>query len=51
MSAASDRSVVARQWLEKADNDLKTAQHTLTLGDDCPFDTVCFHAQQCVDSP
>lgn len=26
-----------------------TAEHTLTLGDDCPFDTVCFHAQQCVE--
>lgn len=39
---------VAREWTAKADNDLKTATHTLTLGEDTPTDTVCFHAQQCV---
>ena len=40
---------VLREWLAKADNDLTTAAHTLTLGEDCPTDTVCFHAQQCVE--
>jgi HEPN domain-containing protein len=25
------------------------AAHTLKLGADCPTDTVCFHAQQCVE--
>lgn len=40
---------VAASWVEKADNDLKNASHTLTLGDDCPTDTVVFHAQQCVE--
>jgi HEPN domain-containing protein len=39
-----------RQWMEKADHDLQNAEHTLTLhDDDCPFDTVCFHAQQCAE--
>jgi HEPN domain-containing protein/predicted nucleotidyltransferase len=38
-----------QEWLEKADNDLKTAVHTLKLGRDCPTDTVCFHAQQCIE--
>jgi HEPN domain-containing protein len=42
-------AVVAREWTAKADNDLKTAAHTLKLGDKCPTDTVCFHAQQCVE--
>jgi len=28
------------QWIEKAENDLINAEHTLTLQDDCPFDTV-----------
>ena len=28
---------------------MKNATHTLTLGEDCPTDTVCFHAQQCVE--
>lgn len=37
------------QWVEKAEHDLRTAEHTLTLKEDCPFDTVCFHAQQCVE--
>ncbi len=40
---------VIREWLVKADNDLKAAVHTLALGRDCPTDTVCFHAQQCVE--
>ena len=42
-------AIVAREWIAKADNDLKTAAHTLKLGDKCPTDTVCFHAQQCVE--
>jgi len=40
---------VAREWTTKADNDLKNALHTLKLGKECPTDTVCFHAQQCVE--
>jgi HEPN domain-containing protein len=40
---------VIREWLEKADNDLLTAIHTLKLGALCPTDTVGFHAQQCVE--
>jgi len=43
------RLEVARQWLEKADHDLRNARHTLTLEENCPYDTVCFHAQQCVE--
>ncbi len=41
--------VVAREWIAKAENDLKNAAHTLKLGTECPTDTVCFHAQQCVE--
>jgi HEPN domain-containing protein len=37
---------VVREWVMKAENDLITARHTLELGDACPTDTVCFHAQQ-----
>lgn len=37
---------VIREWLAKADHDLTNAAHTLSLGVDCPTDTVCFHAQQ-----
>jgi HEPN domain-containing protein len=41
--------IVIREWVDKAENDLKTAAHTLTLGRGSPTDTVCFHAQQCVE--
>jgi HEPN domain-containing protein len=41
--------VVVREWIAKAENDLKNASHTLKLGKDCPTDTVCFHGQQCVE--
>lgn len=40
---------VAAEWVAKAENDLKNAAHTLKLGRECPTDTVCFHAQQCVE--
>jgi HEPN domain-containing protein len=49
MPAPDPAIAVLREWLAKADNDLKTAAHTLTLGKDAPTDTVCFHAQQCVE--
>ena len=46
-----DERVVAvvRDWVVKAENDLTNAAHTLKLGRKCPTDTVCFHAQQCVE--
>lgn len=40
---------VVREWVLKAENDLKAAAHTLKLKEDCPTDVVCFHAQQCVE--
>ncbi len=49
MPAPNPVITVIREWLVKADNDLLTAAHTLTLGAACPTETVCFHAQQCVE--
>lgn len=50
MTEPRDQLRQVRQWLEKADHDLRNAEHTLTIRDEeCPFDTVCFHAQQCVE--
>lgn len=41
---------LTQKWLDRAAGDLKTAQHTLKLSDrECPFETVCFHAQQCAE--
>jgi len=39
---------VVRAWFKKADNDLLTAEHTMTL-EHPPCDTVCFHTQQCAE--
>lgn len=49
MSAPPERGNVVRQWIQKAENDLLNAEHTLTLAERCPFDTICFHAQQCAE--
>jgi HEPN domain-containing protein len=49
MPAPDPLMLVVRSWVLKAENDLKTAVHTLILGAECPTDTVCFHAQQCVE--
>ena len=40
---------VTREWVEKAENDLANAVNTLKMEKRCPTDTVCFHAQQCVE--
>lgn len=50
MNVPAEKLHAVRQWIEKAEHDLKNAEYTLTLDDaGCPFDTVCFHAQQCVE--
>jgi len=48
MAISAEVLEVARQGVTKAEHDLKNAEHALPLKKDCPFDTVCFHAQQCV---
>jgi len=40
----NEQVAVVREWVGKAENDLKNATHTLKLGKECPTDTVCFHA-------
>ncbi len=49
MNEAPERVQAALDWFEKADHDLVDAEHTLTLTDNCPFDTISFHAQQCAE--
>jgi HEPN domain-containing protein len=49
MSVPPENLPIVRQWVEKAEHDLRNAEHTLTMEEDCPFDTVCFHAQQCAE--
>jgi HEPN domain-containing protein len=40
---------VVRGWITKAEDDLRIAEHALALGEECPSDMVCFHAQQCAE--
>jgi HEPN domain-containing protein len=49
MSEAPDFREAVRFCVVKAEHDLKTAEHTLQIQDDCPFEIVCFHAQQCAE--
>ena len=49
MTATDDNLFILRSWVEKAENDWINATHTLKLEKNCPTDTVCFHAQQCVE--
>jgi HEPN domain-containing protein len=42
------RDVVA-QWFKKADHDLSAAEVLLAANDACLTETVCFHAQQCIE--
>ncbi|MBI4383540.1 MAG: HEPN domain-containing protein [Nitrospinae bacterium] len=49
MSKRDDIHAVGAEWVKKAENDLTAASHTLTLGEKCPTDAVCFHVQQCVE--
>lgn len=41
---------LVREWVAKAENDLLTVSHTLTLGTRYPTDALCFHAQQAADA-
>ncbi len=43
-----DREEHVRRWIVKAEHDLRTAD-TMIRVDDPTTDTVCFHAQQCVE--
>ena len=38
-----------RQWAGRADDDLRVAEHTLTLTHACPYRLVAYHAQQCAE--
>ena len=49
MNGPPERLAVVRGWIQKAENDLKNAAWTLKIEGDCPTDTACFHAQQCIE--
>jgi hypothetical protein len=50
MPASEAVLTVVREWIIKADHDLTAAAQILKLGKATPAETVCFHAQQCVEN-
>ena len=49
MNGPPELAATARQWAEKAEHDLTAARDLLEHSSNCPFDVVCFHAQQAVE--
>lgn len=47
---ADDKTLtIVQEWVARAENDFKSAAHLLKMKNYCPTDTVCFHAQQCIE--
>lgn len=42
-------AAVAREWVTKAENDLRAAQYLLEPRAERPTDAICFHSQQCTE--
>ena len=50
MSAPPDGvQLWVRKWVEKAEEDFTSAKHLLKVEENTPLETICFHAQQCVE--
>ena len=49
MNIRPEQHKLVKQWIEKAEEDFRTADYLLTLKEDCPLNSVCFHSQQCVE--
>lgn len=49
MSGLPEIIAEIRRWVEKAENDFRNAEYVLTLKENCPFDTVSYHCQQCAE--
>ncbi|MCK4351885.1 HEPN domain-containing protein [candidate division WOR-3 bacterium] len=43
-----DKNTLSKGWFKKAENDLRAAEHLITI-DNPPTDTVCFHCEQCAE--
>jgi HEPN domain-containing protein len=50
MTERPEKLATVRAWVRKAESDFRNAENTLKMTpEECPFDTVCFHAQQVVE--
>jgi len=48
---APRKDIVAKvtQWVSHAEDDLRLARHGMKLPEDCPYELIAFHAQQCAE--
>jgi HEPN domain-containing protein len=37
------------EWISYADDDLRLAEHTFTIADNCPYHLIAYLAQQCAE--
>ena len=49
MSAPPEIIAEVLRWVERAENDFRNAEYVLTMEQNCPFDTVAYHCQQCAE--
>jgi len=49
MSMPPEIITQVRHWVEKAENDFRNAEYVLNMPENCPFDTVSYHCQQCAE--
>ncbi len=49
MNVRPEQLKLIKQWVEKAEEDFRTAEYLLVFKEDCPLNAVCFHSQQCVE--
>jgi HEPN domain-containing protein len=45
----SEHNELVKQWISRAEEDFINARYILSLKEDCPLGTICFHSQQCVE--
>ena len=49
MSEADELNTIVAEWVEKAEADLACAAHLLRIKAEWSAETICFHAQPCVE--
>lgn len=49
MNGRPEQAELSALWVEKAEEDRRVFMQLLKMGEDCPVNAVCFHAQQCAE--
>lgn len=44
-----NQTTIIQQWVQKAEHDFISAKTLLAMTENCPYDTICFHAQQSIE--